>query len=346
MRSPHFLTIAVRKPDNTILIRELHWKGISDRFPICKKPFLRGIVTLIESMTNGIEALSYSANVAIANDPDAKKESTGSSKTSDGSPNSPKSTNEEPQALSNLAIMGSIAFAFAMGMGLFVAAPHLVTLWLGKQGLFQSEVAHPAFHLIDGFFKVLFLVSYIFLIALMKDIKRVFQYHGAEHKSIYTFEQGEELTVENAKRHTTLHPRCGTSFLLFLLIISILVFSAFFPALGVTKLSDNVILHHLILIIMKIFLMLPIAGISYEFIRLSSRHTDNLIFRILIFPGLLLQKLTTREPTDDQLEIALASLKRVLYLEKNPQSLSVKELEITSLAQINPVAASVGEFLG
>ena len=325
MRSPHFLAIAVRKPDGKILLKEQPWKGWADRFPLLKKPFIRGVVTLVESMVNGIEALTYSANVAVINDPQ-----------SDG----------KTEELSGFAMFTSIFFAFVMGMALFVAAPHYLTVLVGKAGLFSSGVQSPLFHLIDGFIKVLFLVSYVYLIALMKDVKRVFQYHGAEHKSIYAFESGEELTVENARRHSTLHPRCGTSFLLFLLIISILVFSVLFPLMNTASLHSNAIINHAMLVLIKIVLMMPVAGISYEFIRLSANHMGNPICKTLIFPGLILQKLTTREPTDDQLEIALASLKRVLLLEKSPHAVSDKELEFAGLAEISAVHATVTEFPG
>ena len=324
MRSPHYLAIAVRKPDGRIVIKETLWKGFADRFPFLKKPFLRGVVTLIESMLNGVEALSWSANVAVVNDPDGKP--------------------GKKEELSTFAMFTSIFFAFAMGMLIFVAAPHFLTALLGRAGLFTSGINNPLFHLIDGFIKVVFLVTYIYAISLMKDIFRVFQYHGAEHKSIYAFESGEELTVANARKWTTLHPRCGTSFLLFLLIISILVFSVIFPVLSLTKFSDNVIVNHAMMVVVKIFLMLPVAGISYEFIRASACRMQNPIFKALIFPGLLLQKLTTREPTDDQLEIALASLKRVLLLEKSPELLSSKEIEYGYLSEISPVAATVAEF--
>lgn len=328
MRSPHFLTIAVRKPDNKILIKEQPWKGYADRLPFLKRPFLRGICTLVESMVNGVEALSYSANVAVANDP--------ANKGKDG----------KPEELSTFAIFSSIFFAFVMGMVLFVALPHLITVGLGKAGLFASGVNNPMFHLVDGVIKVAFLVAYVYLIAFMKDIHRVFQYHGAEHKSIYAFESGEELTVANARKFSTMHPRCGTSFLLFLLIISILVFSFLFPLMNATQLSDVPVINHSLLVLIKIALMFPVAGISYEFIRLSANHMDNVIFRVLIFPGLILQKLTTREPSDDQLEVALASLKRVLVLEKTPAAVSKQEVEVASLAEIRPVAASVTEFPG
>lgn len=325
MRSPHYLTIAVRKPDNRILIKEQPWKGWADRFPILRKPFMRGVVTLVESMVNGVEALSYSANVAVVHDPKGQGKA---------------------EELSSFAVFSSIFFAFVMGMALFVAAPHYLTVLAGRAGLFESGVHNPLFHLVDGVIKVFFLITYVCLIALMQDVKRVFQYHGAEHKSIYAFEAGEELTVANARKHSTLHPRCGTSFLLFLLIISILVFSFLFPLINATSLHDNAIINHTLLVFIKIGLMMPVAGISYEFIRLSANKMDNPLFKVLIFPGLILQKLTTREPTDEQLEIALASLKRVLLLEKSPEVLSAKEIEVGSLAEINAVNASVTEFLG
>lgn len=325
MRSPHFLTIAVRKPNQRILIKELPWKGFADRYPLLKKPFIRGICTLLESMVNGIEALSYSANAAVVNDPK------GDGKT---------------EELSGFAVFTSIFFAFVMGMALFVAAPHYLTVILGRAGLFEDGVHNPLFHLVDGSIKVSFLVIYVYSIALMKDVHRVFQYHGAEHKSIYAFENGDELTVANARKYSTLHPRCGTSFLLFLLIISILTFSALFPMINAASLHPNALINHTLLILIKITLMMPVAGVSYEFIRLSANKMNNPIFRALIFPGLILQKLTTREPTDEQLEIALASLRRVLLLEKNPASLSEKELEFASLSDIGRVSATVTEFPG
>lgn len=325
MRSPHFLTIAVRKPNNRILIKELPWKGFADRFPFLKRPFIRGVCTLLESMINGIEALSYSANVAVVHDP---------------------SGNGKAEELSGFAIFTSIFFAFVMGMALFVAAPHYLTLLLGKAGLFESGVHNPLFHLIDGVIKVSFLVLYVYGIALMKDVRKVFQYHGAEHKSIYAFENGDDLTVSNARKYSTLHPRCGTSFLLFLLIISILVFSMLFPLINATSLHPVALVNHALLVVLKIALMLPVAGISYEFIRLSANKMGNPVCRVLIFPGLILQKLTTREPTDDQLEIALASLKRVLALEKLPSSIAEKEMEYASLAEITRVTATVSEFPG
>ena len=322
MRSPHFIAVAVRKPDAKISIKNAPYVGWSQKFPILKKPIIRGSITLIESMIQGIDALSYSAGIASEVETEGKGKS-------------------EP--LSGLAIAGSLASAFVFGMGLFVALPHFLTAVITAKGNITAQ--SPLFHLLDGTLKMILLLSYVYLIALMKDIHRVFQYHGAEHKSIYAFEAGEELTVENARRHTTMHPRCGTSFLLFLVVISIAVFSIVFPLFQLTQLSSTPFLNHLYMVLIKMVLMLPVAGLSYEFIKMCACRMDNPIFRIMIWPGMILQKLTTREPDDLQLEVALASLKLVLKREKELQSApQASEIEITSLLDLGLVAATVAEF--
>lgn len=284
------------------------------RFPVLARPVLRGVVGLVESMIQGIDALGYSAQVS--------------------------GTEEDPsQRPTSLAIAMSMVFAFFLAMGLFVALPHGLTL------LFTDDFKSPMFHLVDGILKMLILLGYVIAIGMMNDIKRVFQYHGAEHKSIYAFEAGEELTVENARKYTTLHPRCGTSFLLFLVLISVVVFSVVFPILGLTQFTDIKILNHLILILVKIVLMFPVAGLSYEFIKFCACRMDSPFFRALAWPGMILQKLTTREPDDEQLEIALASLRQVLRSEKDPGLVKGEtEIEIGVLADIPLVPATVGEF--
>ena len=236
-----------------------------------------------------------------------------------------------------------------MGMGLFVALPHFITAMITSSRYLNLTAQSPIFHLMDGCFKVGILLIYVYLIAMMKDIHRVFQYHGAEHKSIYAFEAGEELTVENARKYTTLHPRCGTSFLLFLVLISIVVFSFVFPLFRLTELSQTPLINHVLMVLVKIGLMLPVAGLSYEFIKACAFRMDNPVFRTLIWPGMILQKLTTREPDDDQLEIALASLRHVLLLEKGladqKAGASLKgEVEISQLSDLGVVQAKVAEF--
>ncbi len=320
MRSPHFIAVAVRRPNQKIVIKNLPYQSVSSKYPILKRPVLRGVVMLIESMVQGIDSLSYSANIA------ADEEDTG-------------------EQLSGWAIAGSIATALALGMGLFVALPHYLTTVMTSNNITAQS---PLFHLLDGALKMTILLTYVYLIAKMRDIHRVFQYHGAEHKSIYAFEAGEELTVENARRHTTLHPRCGTSFLLFLVVISIIAFSVIFPVFHLTNLSDTPFINHSLMIGVKMVLMLPVAGLAYEFIKMCACRMDNPIFKMMIWPGMVLQKLTTREPTDDQLEVALASLRQVLKLEKEPANsisrTAEAETEIGALADIGLVAAAVAEF--
>ena len=323
MRSPRYMAIALRLPDGTIVIREQLWKGLAERFPLLKKPLLRGIAVLIESMANGIEALGYSADRAVQADAPAGQEGKG---------------------LSNWELAGSMILAFAFGIALFVALPHALTYFIGKAGVFENGTDNPLFHLIDGAIKAAILVLYIAGISLMKDIKRVFQYHGAEHKSIHASEKGEDLTIANARKHPTMHPRCGTSFLLFLVLTSVVIFSAVFPLLGINPKTGTVLLDQALLILVKISLMFPVAAVSYELIRYTGNHMDNPLVRTLIAPGLWLQKLTTREPDDSQLEIALASLRRVLLLEKEPAQLSKDELSFKSASDIAAVPATVAEF--
>lgn len=321
MRSPHFIAIAVRKSDQKMVIKWIPYTAWSQKFPLFKKPVFRGISALIESMIQGMNALSFSADVAAGEE-----------------------NQRGGKKLSTSAIVVSMLSAFVMGMGLFVALPHLLTLWLTSSSV-EISLRSPLFHLIDGILKIIILLTYVYLIALMRDIRRVFEYHGAEHKSIYTFEAGEELTVENASQHTTLHPRCGTSFLLFVVLISIAVFSIIFPVLGLTDIFKAKWLNHLFMIICKIVLTIPVAGIAYEFIKMCACRMDSPFFKMLIWPGMILQKLTTREPSSDQLEVALASLKQVLQLEKtNPEEIHSQEIEINHLADIAWVHAHVAEF--
>ena len=325
MRSPHFISVAVRQPNQRIVLQNKSYQGIGDRYPILKKPVLRGVIGLFESMVQGMGALSYSAQMAVQ-------------------------TETPTQPLSSWAIAGSMLLAFPIGIGLFVALPHLLTVLLTSVSFVHFTVESPWFHLIDGLIKIGILLAYVYLIALMKDIHRVFQYHGAEHKSIYTFEAGEELTVENARKYTTLHPRCGTSFLLFLILISVAVFSIVFPLLKLTHLSSVPIVNHIAMIGLKMLLMFPVAGLSYEFIKACAFRMQNPLFRMLVWPGMVLQKLTTREPTDDQLEVALASLKQVLRLEQDKRNSSSEsrkiqpELEITRLSDLGRVQIQVSEF--
>lgn len=288
MRAPRTFTVVVRRPDGELSVREDRWYSPMEKWPLLKKPILRGCIVLYEALFNGIQALTYSAQEAIG---------------------------EEEEKLGPWALGGTIALALAGAMLLFVVIPHLATLGVGVLLGTDLGVRSVWFHVIDGVIKVSLFVGYIGLISLMKEIRRVFQYHGAEHKSIHAYERGEELTVDNAKRHPCLHARCGTAFLLLVLTFSIFLFTAVFPFLP-KDLFGSKILTNVFYILVKMALLLPIAGCSYEIIRIGERY-NNPILNVLLLPGLWLQKLTTREPSDDQIEVAIVALKRTLEKEES-----------------------------
>jgi uncharacterized protein YqhQ len=274
MRSLTGYSVAVRQPDGGVAIRKDKLVSVTTKYPFLKVPVLRGSVVLIQSLILGMRALNYSASVSSAGE--------------DGEPE-----------MSNWAIAGSMIMAMVLGVGLFILAP------LGLTNLIRHyllpEMGNFAYNAIDGVIRAVFFFVYVWSISLMDDIKRVFQYHGAEHKTVYTFEANEDLTVENARKKSTLHPRCGTSFLLFVMAISILVFSLI-PATAPFALKFGA----------RVVLIPLIAGLAYEVIRYSARHLSNPVCKILIRPGLWLQRITTKEPDDKQLEIALIALKEAL----------------------------------
>lgn len=272
MRGPELTATAVRTPEGKIEISSRPVNSISDRYPILKKPLLRGCVSLIESLVIGIRSLGYSAQMA----------------------------GEEEEQLSDRELAGTIAFAFVLAAVLFIAIP------TGAAKLFHSITEDPVFlNLMEGLLRLFIFIAYIVGISRMKDIKRVFQYHGAEHKTIACFEAGEALTVENAMKHTRFHKRCGTSFLLIVMLVSIFVFAF----LGWPSLIER--------IVSRIVLLPVVAGISYEIIRFSA-NSDNCLLGWAVKPGLWLQRLTTREPEPDMLEVAIESAKAVLPADKIP----------------------------
>src|SRR5437868_5276238 len=216
----------------------------------------------------------------------------------------------EPE-MSNWAVAGSMIFALLLGVGFFILAPLGITNLI--RHYFAPHMGNLAYNAIDGLLRAVFFFAYIFGISLMEEIRRVFQYHGAEHKTVYTFEANEELTVENARKKSTLHPRCGTSFLMFVMAISILVFSLV-PSTApfVVKFLARVVLIPLI------------AGIAYEIIRFAARRLSNPLCRALVQPGYWLQTITTTEPDDSPLAIALTALREaLLYDAVEPQRAAV-----------------------
>ncbi len=268
MRGPEETALAVRKPDGSIEIEKEANSGLSQRYPFLKWPFIRGTYALIDSMVVGISMLNKSANMSMA---------------------------EEEEELSAGEMMATVVVAFVLAMGLFVALPtavvHFSKQYIG--GVWEQN-------LVEGIIRIMFFFLYIYAISKMKEIERVFMYHGAEHKSILAFEAGEELTVANARRYSTRHPRCGTSFLLIVMVVSILVFAV---------LGDGTLFYR---VWSRIAAFPIVAGLGYEFIRCSGKYHQNKWAHLFIAPGLWLQKLTTREPDDSQLEVALAALREVV----------------------------------
>jgi uncharacterized protein YqhQ len=296
MRSPKSFVVAVRRPDKQIVVREQAWETLLSGIKPLRWPLLRGSIVLIESLWNGLSALNFSAEQAMPEE-DAK----------DAAPR--QATGKERAALG-----ATLFLSLAVGLALFVGAPHLLTWLIGVLLGVPLDTNSFAFHAIDGLIKATIFVGYLLAISRLPDIRRVFEYHGAEHKAIWTYESEQALTPDNAAGHTRLHPRCGTSFLLLVLVLSILMFAAIFPF--IPKVSDNALLNQLAMIAIKLPLMLPLAGISYEIQRLSARRNAPRILRWLVAPGLWLQRITTREPSRDQLEIAVLALSRALAREQ------------------------------
>ncbi len=360
MRSPNAFVVAVKKPDGNIRLRRDQWYGISQKLNFMKKPFLRGVVMLIEAMANGIVSLNYSANIAM--DEEMKDKALKKGKTEEEY-EAEKKKSEKIDWVTFL----TIATSFAFGMGLFVFVPHAATEGINQVFTLNWNLDGFMFHFIDGIIKACIFILYIWIIGFIPDIKRVFQYHGAEHKSISTFEAGEDLIVENAQKYTTLHPRCGTSFIFFVLFISIILFSVLFviipveawvntwiPQGGSGFIAERVYpnVKHIVAIFIKIPVMLPVAGIAYEIIKYAGKNAGNPLCKALSFPGMMLQKLTTREPDDEQLEVALASIKAVLFLEEKyklkdvkEKVLSMEEIDIENISAMEESNSTLNDFL-
>ena len=287
MRAPRALAAAVRKPNGEIAVMSWPYRPITDRLPVLKAPVLRGGVILVESLVLGMRALNWSADQAVEAEAEAPRD-------------------EAQKRRDQAAIAGTLAVSLGLGVLFFVALPHLLTqgvLWL--LGL-QFGVENPLFHVIAGTIKLMLFLSYLWTIGRLPDVQRLFQYHGAEHMSIYAWEAGQDLDVPTVRSWQRFHPRCGTSFLLFVVVASILVFAPFFALMPPLPFEGAA--RTAVQILIKIPLMLPIAGLAYEAIRLSSRLYAVPAFRVLLMPGLWLQRLTTRDPDDAQLEVAIHSL--------------------------------------
>jgi uncharacterized protein YqhQ len=284
MRSPTLVATAVRRPDGEITVRKTGFVSISKRKKLLGLPVIRGAVVLIETLSLGISALTYSAEEAL------KEEGTEEKKGAEGKEGARE---KKASAVTTAGLVGTVIISLGLGFLLFFYLPLLVAEKVGVKSGFW-------FNLVDGAVRLVVFVLYIGLVGLWGEMRKLYQYHGAEHKSIYAFEAGEELTVGNAMKHSTLHPRCGTSFLLMVVVVSLLVFIALGKPENWTERAVR-------------FLLVPaIAGVAFEFTKLSGKYANNSFASVLIKPGLWLQKMTTREPAPDQVEVALRALREVL----------------------------------
>jgi len=280
MRGASNWSVAIRKPDGDIAQVSRPVRSAMARHWVLRLPIVRGVVALGESLTIGFRALAISANYA------AQEER------KDGDE---KAAEEIETELSRGALIFAFAIAIGFALILFKVTPALITDWIGIEAGW--------FVIVEGLIRVTIFVAYLGVISLLPDLRRVFQYHAAEHKAINAYEAGEELEPERVQKFSLIHPRCGTAFLLWVMVIAIFVF-AFFgrPA-------------WYWLIASRILLLPVIAGLAYELIRFAGKHTDNRIVLTVLAPGLWLQRLTTREPTLDQLEVSIRALREVLALE-------------------------------
>jgi len=289
MRDQERLAIAVRKPGGDILIDVRPWFSLTAAKWL-KKPFVRGFPILLETLVNGIKALNYSAQVAVEDDEEELS----------------------PMAM-GLTLAASIGFALL----LFVVTPHLFSLGMKAAG-FSGGVEALSFHIWDGFFKMVLFVGYIAAISYLPDVRRVFQYHGAEHKVIWAYEQGAPLTPAGARDFSRLHPRCGTAFLLFVLAISIVLYAFLVPWLLTFYAPATTWIKQAYIVAMKLVLMVPVSAVAYEVIKIAGKFRTNVVCRLISAPGLFMQLLTTKEPDDRQLEVALAALRGAV--ERQPAS--------------------------
>ncbi|HHV56460.1 MAG TPA: DUF1385 domain-containing protein [Firmicutes bacterium] len=268
MRGRRFVATAVRRESGEIVVQVKEPWSAGRRFPCLRWPLVRGAVALIDSLVVGLEALTFSANQFGA----------------------------EEEKLTPRDLVLTLVTALGLGVGLFILLPTVLMRWLGGGG-------NPLLlNLGEGVLRMAIFFLYILSITRLKDIRRIFEYHGAEHKVVHAYEHGRPLTVEEARPFSTLHPRCGTSFLLYVMVVSIILFSFLgWPALWLRVLS-------------RLLLLPAVAGLSYELLRLAGRSNSPLV-RAFSWPGLLLQRLTTREPDGAQLEVALRALEEVVKRE-------------------------------
>jgi uncharacterized protein YqhQ len=273
MRSKNHMVVCVRQQNNEIVTKTEKLHSLSEKYRFLKLPFLRGILALFETLYAGIKGIYFSANAAFGED-----------------------ENEE-EVLNSKEIAVVVAVALCLSILLFSVTPFFLTSLLNLGG-------GVLFNIAEGIVRLSFLLAYLAVVSLFGDFKRIFQYHGAEHTAINAYEAGVELNVENARKYSRFHSRCGTSFLLIVTLISILFFSLMPRADYLVRLSYRIVLIPVI------------SAVSYEILKLSDKYRDSRIMKVLVAPGLALQHLTTRQPDDDMIEVAIKAVKEVERLQK------------------------------
>jgi uncharacterized protein YqhQ len=298
MKSPHYYSVSVRNnKTKKIITKTTRHISVSEKHRILAWPFVRGCINLFEMLSLGFKTLTYSADLFAE---------------------------KEEEKLSGTAMFFTIALALVFGIGIFVLLPYFATYFFG----FSEDKNSVVFNLVDGLIKIAIFVLYIYLVSFMKDIRRTFQYHGAEHKAVNCYEDGKGLTLQNVKKYTTYHPRCGTSFIMFVFVVMIIVFSVI-PSLLSWLFSGIVTLSgfekRLIYFLTRLLFIIPVAAISYELLKLSYKYRGNWFMKLFLLPGKLLQGITTRKPDKSQTEVAIAALNSVLTKEKSFNNSSGKK---------------------
>jgi uncharacterized protein YqhQ len=285
MRTPHSYCVAVRKPDGTIITEEQNIARVSEKYPIFKLPLLRGLGTLGQAMSLGVKALRFSANAALE-----AEQAQGSA---------PQKKKEGP--VSGAAMGLNLVFSLLFFVFLYKFVPLWLTTRIGEAApVVQGRIA---FNLVDGLIRIAIFLGFLYLISRWKDIHRVFEYHGAEHRVVFNFESGKPVTVPTAQSFDTWHPRCGTSFLIVVMMISMAVYTVLPFDTFVGRFASRIVL-------------LPvIAGLSYEVIRFAARRRGGLL-ALMTAPGLWLQRITTQPPADQQTEVAITALERAMAMEE------------------------------
>jgi uncharacterized protein YqhQ len=313
MRAPGSVATAVRRANGAIVVKQEPYMSVVEKYKFLKLPVLRGAIGLIDMMYLGIKTLNFSAEVAMQDiDPGNGKE---------------KTNGEKKKGQSSLALAGTLVLALALGVGIFFVLPIFITT-----KVFHFEQNALAFNVIAGLIRIAILLGYLSAIALSREIQRLFQFHGAEHKTVFAFELSDMLMPPVVRGHSRFHPRCGTSFLLIVMFVAILAFS----------LLDAVLIQILgsLTIVTRLLTHLPfipvVGGISYEVIKFSAKHTTTWWGKLLIAPGLWLQRVTTREPDESQLEVAIVALKCALGLE------DPAKYPLNAMAEVETVPAAQG----